>query len=256
MTATRAAIITGGLQGIGLAVAVELARGGTSVAVGARRANDPGVREAARRRLGDDAVIETLDVRSQDSIERFMRVVHDRIGGPDILVNAAGISVRQAVDGHSDEGWNAVLDTNLSGPFRMMRACLPEMKARRFGRIVNIASTAARVGSEVHPAYCASKAGLVGLTRAVALEGGPYGITCVAVSPGWVETEMLHEAARTIAARSGRGVADSMAEMAASNAQNRLVQPEEIAALVAFCCSDAAAALTMEDVQVTAGAIW
>jgi len=175
---------------------------------------------------------------------------------PDILVNAAGVSVHQIVCGHKDEDWETVMNINLTGPFRMIRACLPDMKAVGWGRIVNIASTAARVAEATHVAYCASKAGLVGMTRAVAKEGGPHGVTCVAISPGWVETEMLRESANTIAKKTGRTQAEEIAIMGESNPQNRLIQPEEIAALTAFCCSDAAAGLTMEDIQVNTGTLW
>ena len=138
----------------------------------------------------------------------------------------------------------------------MIRSCISGMKARKWGRIVNIASTAARVGEATHPAYCASKAGLVGLTRAVAQEGAPHGVTCVSISPGWVETEMMRESAQTMAKQSGNDAEVIMAEMAASNPQNRLIQPEEIAGIVSYCCSDVARGLTMEDIQVNAGALW
>jgi NAD(P)-dependent dehydrogenase (short-subunit alcohol dehydrogenase family) len=138
----------------------------------------------------------------------------------------------------------------------MIRACLPAMMEKGWGRIVNIASTAARVAASTHGAYCASKAGLVGLTRAVAIEAAPHGVTCVAVSPGWVETDMLRQSAKVMAAETGRSQAQEIKIMAESNPQNRLIQPEEIAALAAFCCSDAAAGLTMEDIQVNAGALW
>ena len=94
------------------------------------------------------------------------------------------------------------------------------------------------------------------MTRAVALEGGPHGVTCVAISPGWVETDMLRESARTMAKKSGRTEAEEIAAMGATNPQNRLIQPEEIAALTVYCCSEAAAGLTMEDIQVNAGALW
>jgi 3-hydroxybutyrate dehydrogenase len=130
------------------------------------------------------------------------------------------------------------------------------MKQRGWGRIINIASTAARTAAATHAAYCASKTGLIGLTRAVALEGAPRGVTCVAISPGWVETDMLRESANILARKSGRSQAEEIAIMGASNPQNRLIQPSEIAALVAFCCSEAAAGLTMEDIQVNAGALW
>ena len=252
----RIAIVTGGLQGIGLAIARELSRQGARVAIGSRRGGEGEASARARQAVGDAGLVAALDVASTRSTETFVEQVRASLGIPDILINAAGVSVHQTVCGHSDEDWDKVIDINLGGPFKMIRACLPDMKSRGWGRIVNIASTAARVAAETHAAYCASKAGLVGITRAVALEGGPYGVTCVAISPGWVETEMLRQSAKTIASKSGRTQAEEIAIMGQSNPQNRLIQPEEIAALAVFCCSDAAAGLTMEDIQVNAGAIW
>lgn len=256
MAQSRAAIITGGLQGIGLAIAVELAKQGAAVAVGARRGNDEMLANAAREAIGVPCFVGMLDVSEQDSIDSFLAEAEAANGPLDILVNAAGVSLHQTVDGHSDQDWDQVIDINLTGPFRMIRACLPGMKQRGWGRIVNIASTAARTAKANYPAYCASKTGLIGLTRAVALEGAPHGVTCVAVSPGWVETEMLRQSAQKMAQRSGRTAEDEIADMAASNPQNRLIQPEEIARVTAFCCSDAAPGLTMEDIQVNAGALW
>lgn len=252
----RTAIVTGGLQGIGLAIAAKLTQQGVRVAVGARRGGETDYCQPAYEAVGREGLVAALDVRSNDSIEHFVGLVRESTGIPDILVNAAGVSVHQTVCGHSDEDWDAVIDVNLNGPFRMIRACLPDMKQRGWGRIVNIASTAARVADSTHAAYCASKAGLVGLTRAVALEGGPQGVTCVAISPGWVETEMLRQSATTIAAKTGRSAAEEIKIMAESNPQKRLIQPEEIAAVVAFCCSEAAPGLTMEDIQINAGALW
>ncbi len=256
MSEQRTAIVTGGLQGIGLAIAVELARQGVRVAVGARRGDEADVTAPALKAIGGASLARPLDVRSNTSIVAFMSSVEEAFGLPDILVNAAGISVHHPVDGHSDDDWDATIDTNLGGPFRMIRACLPAMKAKGWGRIVNIASTAARTAEATHPAYCASKAGLVGLTRAVALEGAPHGITCIAISPTWVETDMLHASSREMASRSGRSVAQELDAIASSNPQGRLVQPQDVATLAAFCCSDAAGALTMEDIQVNAGALW
>ena len=252
----RVAIVTGGLQGIGLAIAEELTRQGACVAVGSRRGDDANSASTALRAVGEQGMVAALDVGSSDSVDDFVNQVKDRLGGPEILVNAAGVTIHQIVEGHSDADWMQVIDINLNGPFRMIRSCLPDMKAGGWGRIVNIASTAARVAEATHGAYCASKAGLVGLTKAVAKEGGPHGVTCVAVSPGWVETEMLRQSANIIAKKSGRSQAEEIAIMGQSNPQNRLIQPEEIAALVAFCCSDAASGLTMEDIQVNAGALW
>jgi len=256
MNQNRTAIVTGGLQGIGLAIAADLAAQGIRVAVGARRGADAALAASARETIGDGCLVAALDVRSSESVESFVGSVRETFAAPDILVNAAGVTVHQTVDGHSDEDWESTIDTNLTGPFRMIRACLPGMKECGWGRIVNIASTAAHTAEATHAAYCASKTGLLGLTRAVALEGAPHGVTCVSVSPGWVETDMLRESAGILARKSGRSQAEEIAIMAASNPQNRLIQPEEISALVAFCCSEAAAGLTMEDIQVTAGALW
>ena len=256
MNQNRIAIVTGGLQGIGLAIAAELARRGMRVAVGARRGGDSGLADAAADAIGNGCLVAALDVRSVESVGSFLEEVHSRLGDPGILVNAAGVTIHQSVEGHPEDVWLDTIDINLSGPFRMIRACLPQMKRDGWGRIVNIASTAAHTADETHAAYCASKTGLLGLTRAVALEGAPHGVTCVSVSPGWVETDMLRESAAIMAHRSGRSQAEEIALMAAANPQNRLVQPREIASLVAFCCSDEAAGLTMEDIQVAAGALW
>ena len=256
MDKRHTAIVTGGLQGMGLAIASELASRGMSVAIGARRGDDEKLSARARDVIGEDCLVAALDVRSTESVESFVSRVMESLGPPDILVNAAGITIHQTIEGHTEEDWLNVVDINLSGPFRMIRACLPAMKQRGWGRIVNIASTAARTAAATHAAYCASKTGLIGLTRAVALEGAPRGVTCVAISPGWVETDMLRESASILAQKSGRSQAEEIAIMGASNPQNRLIQPSEIAALVAFCCSDAAAGLTMEDIQVNAGALW
>ncbi|MXZ80327.1 MAG: SDR family oxidoreductase [Gammaproteobacteria bacterium] len=252
----RVAVVTGGLRGIGLAIVRALADSGVRVAVGSRQAGEPEASRDARLAIGETGCVETLDVVSLPSVERFMEHVRASLGEPDILVNCAGVTIHHVVEDHPDADWERVIDINLNGPFRMIRSCIPSMKRRGWGRIVNIASTAARIAQPTHAAYCASKTGLVGLTRAVAMEGAPHGVTCVAVSPTWVETEMLRQSARTMAESSGKTYEEVVREMAQSNPQNRLVQPDEIGALVAFCCSDAAAGLTMEDIQVNAGAWW
>ena len=209
----RIAIVTGGLQGIGLAIAEEFSRHGARVAAGSRRGDDTDASASALKAVGDQGMVVALDVGRSDSVNLFIECVRTKLGTPD-------------------------------------------MKSRGRGRIINIASTAARVAEATHPAYCASKAELVGLTRAVAKEGGPHAVTCVAISPGWVETEMLRNSASTIAAKTGRSQAEEIAIMGQSNPQNRLFQSGEIAALAAYCCSDAAAGLTMEDIQVNAVAFW
>lgn len=252
----RIAVVTGGLAGIGLAVAQTLSQQGVRVVIGARRGDDPELQAQVRHDVGDDTLILPLDVRDALSVAAFCKAVQDRVGRINILVNSAGISVHQTVCGHTLEDWQDVIDTNLTGPFLMTRAVLPDMIAAGWGRIVNIASTAAKTAVADHAAYCASKSGLLGLTRAVALEGAAHGVTCVSVSPTWVETDMLRNSAAIMAADKGHTLTEELSELAQANPQNRLVQPNELAALVGFLCSDAAPALTMEDISVNAGAHW
>jgi len=183
--------------------------------------------------------------------------VEEMIGGIDILVANAGISgsTKPTVDYDVNE-WHQVVNINLNGVFHCCRAVLPGMISRNYGRIVNVASTAARTAVADHPAYCASKAGLVGLTKALALEGAPHGVTCLSVSPTWVETDMLRATAAKLATANGTTLAEEVARFAAENPQGRLAQPAEIAHLIAMLCGEEMPALTMEDIQVNAGAHW
>ena len=271
--AGRSALVTGGLTGQGFAIAQALAAKGANVAVGSYigaamgRAGDaaayPEQEEAKRVEAklaahGAKVFADHLDVRDVDVIESFIRAASDVCGPFDILVNAAGTTAEQSVCGHSDELWLKVLDTNLNGAFRMTRELLPLMIARKWGRIINIGSTAASVGWKDNPAYCASKSGLLGLTRCVALEGAAHGVSCVMISPTWVETELMHRNVAQVVAKEGKGktVDQAMAEIADQNPQNRIIQPSEIAALTAFLCSDDAKGITAENIQVTGGALW
>ncbi len=271
--AGRSAVVTGGLTGQGLAIAQALASEGANIAVGSYvgaasgRAGDAAAYpemekvEAVRKKLaekGAKAFAGHLDVRDAASIAAFIDGAQARCGPADILVNAAGTTAEQPVSGHSDELWLKIIDTNLNGAFRMIRELLPGMMARKWGRIINIGSTAATVGWKDNPAYCASKSGLLGLTRCVALEGAPHGISCVMISPTWVETELMQRNVTQLVEREGKGrsVAEAMADIAGQNPQKRIVQPEEIAALAVFLCSERARGITAENIQVTGGALW
>lgn len=241
---------------MGLAIARRLVADGIDVTIGARRGGNA---EVARSILGArdvDATVAALDVRRSDSVAAFVADVVSRRGGVDILVNAAGVYEEAAIVDHPDAIWDDHIDTNLSGTFRMIRAVMPHMKAGGWGRIVNMASVAAHNGMANNAAYCTSKAGLLGLGRCVSLEGAPHGITCVSISPTWVETEMLKRFIDADVESTGKSLKDVRADYAASNPQRELVQPGEIADLAAFLVSDAARALTMEDIQVNAGSLW
>ena len=269
----RSAVVTGGLTGQGLAIAHALADAGANVAVGSYVGQAQGRSGDAAAYPEDEVVVAVggalaakgirsfaghLDVRDAVAVRQFLRDAEAACGPADILVNAAGTTAEQPVCGHDDALWAKIIDTNLTGAFRMMRELLPGMIARGWGRIINIGSTAASVGWKDNPAYCASKAGLLGLTRCVALEGAPHGVTAVMISPTWVETELMHRNVAQVVAREGQGrtVEHALAEIAASNPQGRLIQPAEIAALAAFLCSDGARGLTMENIQITGGALW
>lgn len=252
----RTAIVTGGLSGIGRAIASRLIRDGIDVTIGTRRGDDVEAVRAILGSLDKGMNVAALDVRSSKSVDAFVAEVAARRGGVDILVNAAGLYEEAPVIGHSDAVWEGQIDTNLSGTFRMIRAAMPHMKAAGWGRIVNLASMAAHTGMENNAAYCASKAGLLGLGRCVSLEGAAHGITCVSISPTWVETEMLLQFIEADMKATGKPRVDVRADYAASNPQRQLVQPEEIAELAAFLVSDAARAITMTDYQVNAGSPW
>lgn len=253
---SKTAIVTGGLSGMGRAIALRLLQDGTEVFVGTRSAGDI---EHVRAKLGPNAGAinaAALDVGSRDSVDSFVADVVARRGGVDILVNAAGIYEEAAIIDHPDDIWLDQIDINLNGTFRMIRAVMPHMKAAGWGRIINIASMAAHTGMANNAAYCASKAGLLGLGRCVSLEGAAHGVTCVSISPTWVETEMLRKFIDADIASTGQTREQVRAEYAKSNPQNQLVQPEEVAELAAYLASDAARALTMSDFEVNAGSPW
>ena len=249
----KVALISGGLSGVGLAIAGALAMHGARVAVGSRRA---GKGEGAD--LTQRFHVVALDVQDGLSVSRVQESVENELGPIDILVNAAGMTAEQGVVGHSDALWHQVIDTNLNGAFRLTRAVLPGMMARGWGRIINIGSTAATVGWMDNPAYCASKAGLLGLTRCVALEGAPKGVGCTMISPTWVETDLLHSNTAQVAEREGAGrtSTDIIEDIRAQNPQKRIIQPAEVAALAAFLCREEAFGLSMDNIQITGGAIW
>ena len=250
----RIAIVTGGFSGIGKAIARALAERGATIAVGARRLPQAAIEELDE--VADRLFYQQLDVADVNSINAFIDGLAKTYGHADILVNSAGVTAHEQVCDHDEQSWLDVIDINLSGPFRMIRACLPGMIERRWGRIINVGSTAATTAVADHAAYCASKSGLLGLNRAVALEGAPHGVSSVVISPTWVQTEMFDSSMAIQARNAGRSSDEEIAALVAEQPQKRLVQPRELGALAAFLCHEDALGITMEDIQLNAGALW
>ena len=270
----RVALVTGGASGQGLAIALFLAERGADIAIGSyigrpRRPvagadtywpSDGELSDSCREieKRGVRAVGAHLDVRSTRSVGAFIRHAQKGLGPIGILVNAAGTSAQQPICGHSERLWMEIVETNLTGCFRTIRACLPGMIERGWGRIINIASTAASFGAKNVPAYCASKSGLLGLTRCVALEGAPHGVTCNAISPGYVNTNLMRVALASRLKREGSktSIDAVVAEIAESYPQKRIIKPEEVGAIAAFLCRNEARGVTMENITVSAGSLW
>ena len=199
-----------------------------------------------------------LDVCSDGSVRSMHEAVSGELGPVDILVNAAGSSARKLMVDHPDELWHRMLDTNLNGPYRTIRRCLPGMMARGWGRIVNFASTAANVGYPMHSGYCASKSALLGLTRCVALEGAPRGVTCNAINPGFAATEQAYSSGQQEIdiAKLDLSVEEYQAQIAEGLPQKRYLAPKEVAALVGYLCTDEARGITSENVTMAMGSHW
>lgn len=251
----RSAVVTGGARGIGLACAAKVVADGGRVALWDRDLDR--ARQSAKELK--EAIAVEVDVTNDASIDKALAVTERQLAAPDILIASAGITgPNTTVVQYPVDAWRQVIDINLTGVFLCNRALAPGMVERGWGRIVNIGSTAASVGWKDNPAYCASKAGLLGLTRCVALEGAAHGVTCVMISPTWVETELMRRNVAQVVEREGKGrsAEELMQEFRNGNPQGRMMQPEEIAALAVFLCSDLAKGITMENIQVTGGALW
>jgi meso-butanediol dehydrogenase / (S,S)-butanediol dehydrogenase / diacetyl reductase len=232
VTTSNVAVVTGAASGIGRATALRLARDGYEIAM--MDLDSAGLAETRTQiqRAGGRAHCFPVDVCDPLSVGSVTRKVAVTVGPPQVLVNVAGIGVAATVLETSDEDWNRVLAVNLTGPFLTIRATLPLMLDRGRGVVVNIASVAGQVGLARRAAYCASKAGLVGLTRAIAVDHAGEGIRCVALCPGTVETEWI---AKIIAdAPDPAAVRQTMAER---QLDGRMGSPDEVAAMVAFVAS-------------------
>ena len=251
----RVALVTGGGRGIGRAIALALAREGADVAVTARTAAELEAVAVEVRGLGRRAVALRCDVAERAQVDAAAEAAAAALGPVQILVNNAGIAVAAKLADIDDALWGRHLAVNLSGAFYMSRALLPGMLAAGWGRIVNVASIAARAGYPYIAAYAASKHGLLGLTRALAMEVVTSGVTVNAICPGYVASDMTWESARRIEAKTGRPYDEAVRSLAAFSPQRRLVEPEEVAAVAVLLASEEARGVTAQAWGVDGGTI-
>ena len=230
--ALKTAVVTGAASVIGRATAIQLAGDGYGVAL--VDVDAVGMDETMHS-IESFAGVGTAfqaDVCDPHQLGVIVREVLTSMGSPDLLVNVAGIAIAATVLETSDEDWGRVIGTNLTGPFLLTRAVLPLMLDRGSGVIINVASVAGTVGIKSRAAYCASKAGLIGLTRAIAADHGAEGIRCIAVCPGTVETEWVDRIVGSLPEPDS-----ARQQMAARQLDGRMGTPAEVAATIAFIAS-------------------
>jgi 3-hydroxybutyrate dehydrogenase len=249
----RAAVITGGGRGVGAAVAERLASGGAAVLLAARTAGE--IEEVAARlcRQGYTAHATRCDVSDESSVENLAATASDRLGRVDILINNAGIATAASIHETTLEVWNRMLAVNATGAFLCLKAFLPGMVDRGWGRVVNVASIAGLSASRYIAAYAASKHALVGLTRAAAADVAARGVTVNAVCPGYLRTEMTRETVARIVEATGRSEAEALEAILQTVPQRRLIEPGEVAETVAFLCGEAARGITGESLVIDGG---
>ncbi|PVY81125.1 short-subunit dehydrogenase [Cupriavidus alkaliphilus] len=256
--AGRHALVTGGGRGIGAAIARRLLADGASVTLLGRDAGTlQATVQALRGQAPAGAVVSfvTADIVNADSVARAFATATEQAGPVAMLVNNAG-QAHSAPFLKTDAAlWQRMLDVNLTGTFLCTQAALPAMLDAGWGRIVNVASTAGLIGYGYVSAYCAAKHGVIGLTRALALETAARGVTVNAVCPGYTETDIVRDAVANIVGKTGRTEEQARAELAARNPQRRLVQPDEVADAVAWLCQPSAAAITGQAIPIAGGEV-
>lgn len=235
----KIALVTGASRGIGAAIADRLARDGWFV-VGT--ATTPEGAEKISARLGERGIGEVLDVTQREQIEQLVGEINQTWGAPLALINNAGITRDTLLLRMKEEDWFSVLETNLTAIFRLSKACLRGMMKAKWGRIVNVGSVVGASGNAGQTNYAAAKAGLVGLTKSLAQEVGPRGITVNTVAPGFIETDMTRVLPE-----------EHKQKLLSQIPLGRFGQPEEVASIVAFLCSEEAGYITGATIHVNGG---
>ena len=249
----RHALVTGAARGIGASIVRTLAADGARISLLGRQ-------YAVLQHLADELpggphAVVVADVTDPNAVSAAFTHARAELGPIAILINNAGQVESAPFAKTSIELWQRMLSVNLTASFLCAQAALPDMLAAQWGRIVNIASTAGQKGYAYVSAYTAAKHGVVGLTRALALELATKGVTVNAVCPGYTETEMLREGIANVVAKTGRSEKESRAQFSVTNPQQRMVQPSEVADAVRWLCGEGAAAVNGQSISVSGGEV-
>ncbi|MBK6786528.1 MAG: 3-hydroxybutyrate dehydrogenase [Betaproteobacteria bacterium] len=244
MLKNKTAIVTGSTSGIGLGIARSLGAAGAHLMLNGfgDAAQIEALRAGLAKEFGVKVGYSGADISKPEQIRAMVEQATKELGSVDILVNNAGIQHTAPVDEFPENRWDAVISINLSSNFHAIKAVLPQMKSRNWGRIVNIASVHGLVASKEKSAYVAAKHGVIGLTKTVALETAQTGITCNAICPGWVLTPLVQKQIDDRATREGIAVEQAKSDLLAEKQPSgEFATPEQMGALCVFLCSDAAA---------------
>lgn len=251
----KVTVVTGGGRGIGRAIALAFAEEGAKVVIAARTKGEIDAVAEDIRSLGRQGVGIAVDLSQREAIQPFIDRVFSQFPTVDILVNNAGVGSSQnpkSVINFDDEFWDLSLFVNLTIPYLLMKAFLPKMIAQGWGRIINISSSGGKKGFEYASAYCASKHGIIGLTRSAALELAKMGVTVNAICPGPIRTAMLLKRLEFEAKE--KGISLEEAEKS-RNPMQRLIEPEEVAALAVYLASEEAKGMTGQAMNICGGSI-
>ncbi|MEE9550214.1 MAG: SDR family NAD(P)-dependent oxidoreductase [Candidatus Binatia bacterium] len=249
----RVALVTGGGTGIGKATAKALAESGARVAIASRNPSHLEEAKGSLQGLGHSILAIQADVRKKEDVQRAVGNVYDTWGAIDILVNNAGLSGLNLIDDQEDTRWYDILETNLTGVYLITKETLRVMKDNHGGRVINISSVLGKFGVSGYTGYCASKHGVIGFTKALALEVTNRGITVNAICPGWVDTEMARSGMSDSAAYQGVTVEEFKKHALAAVPIKRFLEPEEVAQLVLYLASDKASGITGQAINICGG---